>query len=382
MTEQYDDRPERAFRDALFERAGDFEPAALDLAAPGRRTPWRTWGAAAAAAVLVAGTVGGVAWWQGDDRREGVPSNQSVDGQLPAPDPGWRYESYRDVVLQVPESWGYSAAPKSDWCAILEDGPASYPTEPFVDTLGGAHYFSLAILCNPNRDQVPLGMEAPERLWATHLSFGDPNDSRVRDGEATYDGWTRIVTTIGHARFTVLADHEHLADAQRIVDSAQVVTADHHGCDATSPIQDGLFPRPPHAFDLSSIGSVDGIAVCQYDVTGRSGEPGLIASRLLSVSDANAELGALQGTTIGSGPNDPDSCLPAETRDTAVVLRLDPLGEPNDVYVFYDSCVHNGFDDGTNVRQLTQQNCVPLWGERVAVMSGSSVSVSRCHNPG
>jgi len=377
MTEQYDDRPERAFRDALFERAGALEPAALDLTAPRRRTPWRTWGAAAAAAVLVAGTVGGVAWWQGDDR-PGLGIDRTVEGQLPLPDAGWRYESFLDVVVQVPDSWGYGASPGSDWCVSADEGQGPYPTEPYVATngAGGAAY---DIGCSNMGDPDPLGMEAPERLWTTHLSLGRPMGSSVPDGTTELHGWTRIIATVGHARFTILADQAHLAEAHQIVDSARIVKTDHHGCDTTSPMQDGLFPHPPQPFDLTSIGSVDEMAVCQYAFHGPQGEPWLIASRLLVGPDANAELGAVQGATVGSGPNTPETCSHDSGPDTAVVLRLNPLTEPHDVYVYYDSCVHNGFDDGTNVRQLTRENCVPLWGGRVTYWGGSSAPFQRCH---
>jgi len=378
MTEQYDDRPEQAFRDALSHHAADVEAVELDLTRARGRSPWRVWAAVAAAAVLVAGTAVGVTWSTRDRGASPSPSNQTVGGSVPPPDPGWRYESYRDVVVQVPESWGHAPAPGADWCAIREDGPAAYATEPFVDIRGAASVV-LAILCSPAPDEVPLGMEAPERLWATHLSIGDPGDG-IADGVTQHDGWTRIVASAGHARFTVLADQAHLADAHRIVDSARIVTADHNGCDAASPIQKGLFPRPTQPFDLTAIGSVDEIAVCQYDLRMGPEQSWLIASRLLTGEAANAELGALQGTTIGSGPNTPDTCLPAESQDSAIVLRLDPGPEQHDIYVYYDACVHNGFDDGTNVRQLTEDNCRPLWGERVVQWSGSSAQYRRCHD--
>jgi len=388
MTEQYDERPERALRDALSHHAGDVEPVELDVTGARRRTPWRAWAAVAAAAVLVAGTAVGVTWWTDDDGTSAGPSENISDGQhagdrLPPPEAGWRYESYRDIVVQVPDDWGYGSAPGSDWCAVLEDGPATYPTEPFVDT-SGANSLVFAILCSPTPEQVPLGMEAPERLWATHISLGEPRDpdSDVPDGATEHDGWTRITTTVGHARFTILADQAHLAEAHQVADSARIVTADHNGCDAISPIQEGLFPRPPHPFDLTSIGSVEAIAVCQYAVPGRPGEPGLIASRLLTGEAANSELGALQFTAIGSGPNDPDTCLPAQTRETAVVLRLDPFTEPHDIYGYYDTCAHNGFDDGTDVRQLTVDNCLPLWGERVLAWLSSSTTAGRCRDTG
>ena len=343
---------------------------------PAGRPRWRVWGAGAAAAVLVLGTVGGVAWWQGDDR-PGLGISQPVDGDLPQPDEGWRYESFGDVVVQVPDSWIHDKAPGRDWCAGGGQGP--FPRKPYVDVTG-EFVIELGIDCgSSDPGSRELAEPTPERLWTTHLTFQRASEGLAPEPQAvtTYDGWTKIVATVGHTHFIVLADQEHLADAHRIADSAQVVAVDHNGCDATSPIRNGFYPRPPQPFDLDSVGSVDEIAVCQYGFYSPEGEPGLVASRLLTGPEANAELGALQGTTIGSGPNAPDAC--ADRRpDTAVVLRLDPRTEPHDIYVYYESCMHNGFDDGTNVRQLTRENCLPLWGERVRYWGGSGVSSERC----
>jgi len=384
-----DERAERAFRDALSRRVDGFEPVDTDI--PSRRGPgrWRSWGAVAAAGVLVAGTAVGVGFvtrhgggLAGPDGTTTVPSTSQAVSDLPPPDPGWRYESYRDVVVQVPESWGYGPAPRSDWCSSGSGARSPYPTEPFVDTVGvttGLRLIGCTEIDNPD-DPDPLGMQAPERLWATHLSLGWQADpaSDVPDGLTEYDGWTRIVTTVGHARFMLLADEPDLAVAQRIVDSARVVELDHNGCDATSPIQEGLFPRPEHPFDLGTIGRVDAIAVCQYYPRTPAGEPGLIASRLLTGTDANAELGALHVAKIGGGPDTPNTCLHSELPDTVIVLRIDP-GSGRDAYVYYDSCVHNGFDDGTNVRELSQDGCAPLWGDRVQQWGGSSAPFGRCH---
>ena len=384
---EYDERAERAFRDALSRRADGFEPVDTDV--PSGRGPgrWRSWGAVAAAGVLVAGTAVGVGLvtrhdggLAGPNGPTTVPQTSQAVSDLPPPDPGWRYESYRDVVVQVPDSWGYASSPGSDWCAATgQDSGTRFPSQPYVDTNNGFGGV-LAIGCSNMADPDPLGMQAPEQYWATHLSLGSPYDpaNSVPDGDTEYDGWTRIVATVGHARFTLLADEPHLAVAHRIVDSARVVELDHNGCDATSPIQAGLFPRPQHAFDLGTIGRVDAIAVCQYSPRTPAGEPGLIASRLLTGTDANAELGALHVAKFGGGPDTPNTCLHSEPPDTAIVLRLYP-GSGRDAYVYYDSCVHNGFDDGTNVRELSEDGCAPLWGDRVQQWAGSSAPYERCH---
>jgi hypothetical protein len=381
MTEN-DDRAERALREALSREGDGFVPA--ELAAPTGRNSgrWRSWGAVAAAGLLVAATAIGIGLVTHDDGRLAGPDGPTTGPQtsqavseLPPPDGGWRYESYRDVVVQVPESWGYGSAPGSDWCASV-GGAHRFPTEPYVDTNNGFGGV-LAIGCPNMGDPDPLGMQAPQKYWTTHLSLLSP--SRDEADVREVNGWTRISRTVGHAELVALADQEHLAVAQRIVDSAQVVQVDHNGCDASSPIQDGLYPRPMHPFDLSTVGSVDAMAICQYSPRTPVGEPGLIASRLLAGTDANAELGALHVAKVGGGPDTPNTCLHTEPPDTAIVLRLNPRAGSKDVYVYYDSCVHNGFDDGTQVFELTEDDCARLWGERVVQWSGSSAPFDLCH---
>ena len=110
MTEN-DERAERAFRDALSQRADGFEPA--DTHVPSGRGParWRSWGSVAAAGVLVAGTAVGVGLvtrhdggLAGPDGPTTVPqTSQAAVSEPPPPDPGWRYEYYGDVVVEVPD---------------------------------------------------------------------------------------------------------------------------------------------------------------------------------------------------------------------------------------------------------------------------------------
>jgi len=376
MTEN-DDRAERALREALSRQGDGFVPA--ETAVPTERSTrrWRSWGAVAAAFVLVAGTAIGIGLVTRDGGGLAGPDTGHAVSELPLPDAGWRYESYRDVVVQVPDSWGYGHELTSAWC--LGDDGTSVNQTPFVGASNGYEVVP-AIACGRRPGDVfGLGIEGPERLWVTNLSFGRPEDEEVPDGVHTQDGWTRIVSTVGHARFTVLTDQAHLADARRIVDSATVTALDQNGCDVSSPIQDGVYPRPVHAFDLSTIGSVGAMAICQYSPRTPVGEPGLIASRLLTGTDANAELGALHVAKIGGGPDTPSTCLHSEPPDTAIVLRLNPGAESRDVYVYYDSCVHNGFDDGTQVFELTEDDCARLWGERVVQWSGSSAPFELCH---
>jgi hypothetical protein len=339
--------------------------------------------AAAVLAVLVGMTLT-AAWLRadgtGDDDRS--TPDDSATGLAPADElaTDWRYESFRDVQVQVPVAWEYRGSPGSDWC-VGEPSPDEIPSGPYVD-LRGPYWGSLSILC-PNEAATPdlHGDGVPRRLWAPHVSFefAEQRD-RPEDGITKDGGWTRIVRTVGGARIRVLTDDTHLADARRIVDSATVVEVDANGCEATSAIQAKGYPRPSRAFDVLDLGSVDSIAVCQYAHGAGTDKPWKLGSRVISGDAAqNLLLSAIQEAPVGSGPNTPETCSHDYVDGTAVVLRLREGDRVHDLYVYYESCINNGFDDGTTRRSLTAASCEPLWGGRVLQMSGSSAPFRVCH---
>jgi hypothetical protein len=362
-------RAEQAFRDALSRQADAFEPATL---APIRRQPHaRRIGliAVAASVLLVLGTTVGVALWRGSSDRG--PAEDTA-----GPAAGWRYESYRDVQIEVPESWGYAAAPGSDWCADLAGGEGRFPTQPYVDT-SGRFSLLLGIGCVGRADL--LGGQVPERLWESHVSLvaaGQPG--AVEDGTVTAKGWTRIARTIGSVQLRVLADGEHLEQARRIAASAEVVEADHNGCPATSDIQAERYVRPTEAFDVTEVADVDSISVCQYAIGEGTARPWLLASRKLTGDPADDVLAAVKAAPAGGGPNTPNSCLHGVNKEPAIVLRLNTADRSHEIYVYNASCINNGFDDGTTVRALTREACVPLYGGRVTYPLGSGAPAGRC----
>ena len=301
---------------------------------------------------------------------------------LPPPDPGWRYVSWRDVVVQVPESWDYGVAPGPDWCAFDQGGDdPPFPTTPYVaDT--NPYMATLSIGCpTPDGPRDVAGIWVPERYWAPHLWVEVPDlPGLTRDGAHDLgNGWTILVRQVGTTSVTVLSDAAHLADAQRIVDSARVVETDHNGCDVRSPAQAEEFVRPEPAFDVTTVSGVDSISVCQYDRHSGEGAPGLMGSRLLTGAAADEELAAIQQAPIGGGPDTPETCADDMYGDTAVVLRLHDGDATYDVHAYYDWCFGNGFDDGTNLRELTTAACEPLWEPPVTFVSGSSAPFRRCH---
>ena len=255
------------------------------------------------------------------------------------------------------------------------------PSSPYVDTRGP---FSgvLDILCGERAPTPDLhGDGVPRRYWATHLSFtfaelpDGPKDGTTNDG-----GWTRIVRTIGGARITVLSDEAHLAEARRIAESAAIVEVDANGCEVTSEIQAKRYLRPEPAFDVRRLDSVDSIAVCQYARGAGTDKSWKLASRVISGDAAqNLLLEAIKDAPAGGGPDTPGTCVHDYVDGTAIVLRLREGDRVHDVYVYYESCINNGFDDGTTRRALTLASCEPLWGARVVHSSGSSAPFRACH---
>lgn len=363
-------RAEQAFRDALSRQADAFET--ISLTPVRRESHARRIGliAVAASLLLVLGTAVGVALWPRNSADRGPVEDTA------GPAAGWRYESYRDVQIEVPVSWGYERGPRSDWCGGRDD---RHPTEPYSDVFNRFDGVE-AVGCMEEAPDPDLhGDGVPKRYWAPHVKFLDPElSAAVPDGTTAAGGWTRIVKTVGSTRVWVLADAEHLDEAGRIVESARVVTVDHSGCPVTSPIQAKAWVRPSEPFDVAAVDKVDSIAVCQYAMAEGTAKPGLLASRLLEGAAADDLLDAIKAAPVGGGPNAPENCLHEPSPNPAEVLRLTWAGSTGEIYVYNRSCVNNGFDDGTHRRELTRDACPLLWDGRVTYTSASSGPHQRC----
>ncbi|MEX5637286.1 hypothetical protein [Parafrankia sp. FMc2] len=296
---------------------------------------------------------------------------------------GWRSESFRDVVMEVPASWEPAPAPGGDWCAAVEGRPRAFPDRPYVDSRG-PYRAEMMIGCPGGGEEPDLhGGGVPREYWSPHVRFAATPAAggveEVPDGRVSAHGWTRLVRTVGAAKVFVLTDEAHLGEAGRIIASARQVEVDPHGCAARSPIQAGGFARPPAPFDVARLDAVDAIAVCHYDLHSPVGSPGLLASRKLGGAAATALLAAIRAAPVGGGPDTPDTCAKDMWGDTGIVLRLAAGGSVHEAYVYYDWCFGNGIDDGTALRALTTDTCAPLWSGRIRQSGGSSAPFEVCH---
>ncbi len=382
MTDRHDhDREEAAFRDAFATHAADgpFRPLVIE---PRRDAGWLRPVVAAAAVLALAGAgflglrmlgLGGAtassagvpaagapvpaeaSAASGPERMNDTEGSGGMADALPQPAEGWRYESFADVVVQVPDDWGYGSAPGADWCA-----DSSYPTAPFVDVVRGL---------GPIRAIGCLGAMPASRL-AMHLAFGFGKAPTA----PLPKGWGADEVVIGDAYVRVVRPDDQAALAREILASVTRPTQDHNGCATRSPIGSDTFTQPSGGAALASVGSVDEIAVCQYEVT----RAALVASTRLTGSAAADELAALQRAPLGGGPDNPADCLARAPEGTALVLHLRGPSGDQQVYAYYSGCTGNGFFDGVQPRALTAEACTPLVRDPVTIRYGNGPTVTLC----
>ncbi len=382
------EREEKAFRDAF---AGQLEGRPFRPIDPGSitasvRDATRPWGRVLAAAAVVvavvlgagvvlprifattaampsAATVAGVPEAAGgaapvDDKAAASAGPQaapgpysSAVGDARAAD-GYRWESYRDVRVQVPASWGYAFAPASDHCSLKD-----FPTRPYVDLARGGEGVR-AILCTR-----PL---ADDRQ-AMHLSFR-PAGSEPLENLGS-DAWRQYSRTLGAAMLTVTARVADEELATRILDSAEVVPdgVDPNGCPTSLP------SVSPSA--LSGL-EADTISVCLYEAEADRGA--FRSSVLLTGAPAAKAWRAVLAAPGGGGP-DADASTCGDGRGWPVVLYVGSARVP--VAASLAGCAGNGVADAAamnGLRVLTTGLCRALLVDPVRISTGFGPAASVC----
>ncbi|MGA4669985.1 hypothetical protein ACPCG0_09345 [Propionibacteriaceae bacterium Y1923] len=210
------------------------------------------------------------------------------------------------------------------------------------------------------------------RYWADlpHRDIGSPE---LPDWHQTRQLGSLVVSV---AVPSGSADDDALA--QQILASATTFTIDQAGCAPNSPIEKWDWVSPTDSFDLAAIDQVSAISLCQYEksqVPEAEAVPGPrpVASRQLVDQDAQQLLLALKQAPVGGGPDDPETCAEDYHDAQAIVVRLWTQQGVRDAFAHVGNCRHNGIDDGTNVRTVTREWCLPLFTRPVqwTSMSGS-----------
>lgn len=222
---------------------------------------------AAVAIVAIAVPVGAFALRDSGPDHSDVPVVDASDSS--APD-GFRTESWRDLEIEVPDSWGYGAL--STWCIGHDE-----PGKPVVERPGGAvediacmpssgYGVEFVALASVNPATSDLGH--PEHIVGT--TPGDAPDQVYPAGS-----WMGIQGTLGGDGVLVVAPTEEIA--QRVLDSARHIDGvDSNGC-------------TPQAADAPDSGDNGSVSVCRYDADGW-----LEQSELLSGQPAEDAIAALE----------------------------------------------------------------------------------------
>lgn len=297
-----------------------------------------------------------------------TPSTSSSG--LPTPEDGFQWVSSRDVAVQVPTSWAYGVAPGSDWCA---GDQGRFPTAPYYDSFTGDR-IRLAIGC-----PGPL----PRSSDVMHLELGRP----VEGSTPTPVAWHRT-RRLGEVVVTVSVPSGSTQDealATKILASVRPFTLDQFGCAPYSPISKWPWSRPGAPFDVTTVGAVDSISLCQYQKSATSPDDAkgpaarLLASQRLTGEAAQNLLAAIRKAPAGGGPDAPETCLADQHDTNAILVRLWTSDGPRDMYANVGNCRNNGIDDGTTMRAVTRDWCPAVFAQPLQwdSMSGNVAPLCR-----
>ena len=307
-----------------------------------RRIAWGAGAAAVIVAIAVAIPLVGLPGQHGIPAVPAVPAAPAV----PKPPDGWRWESFRDVMVAVPDSWVYNYAPGRDWCA-----GDSFPGKPYVDLAHGDGA-TLDIGC----------FQAPSFIQQTHLSFTPTSSDPPWDPGIS--GWKQTSHTLGDVRITVVASTTDGDLVQKILETARTMTPDQHGCPATMP---NAAPVP-----LAGV-SGQPLAVCQY------GDDGTLRASA-SLPDATAAWAAMLAAPGGGGPDSPATqCDPSSDTQSAFVLLAGAERTP--IRMVVGHCRGNGLADAGadgGLRAITAPMCQAVLRPPVVLWSGSGATGEMC----
>lgn len=261
--------------------------------------------------------------------------------------PGWRWEMWANVQMQVPDAWDRSQDIRL--ACGLEDEFAGFVSRP--DSSSG-----MMEIC-PDWTQVPTPLP--------NLAFLDDVAGTPPPGTRTYPNGTVTIKQIGSALVMVSAKDDALR--QQVLSSAAIV----HGTNAAGCLVGARIPAFGHAVatgpSVADLAGVDLVSVCRY-------HPGSVSySYTLSGTKAASVVAALRGASAGVRPDDPKDCEPGEPENQAGLYRLWSGSASTDIWVHWDTCRGHGIDDGIATRRLTADVLAPFLG--VAFGGGTSKSV-------
>lgn len=257
--------------------------------------------------------------------------------------PGWRWESYDGVVVQVPADWGYGRTGVSPCLA----GKVSRPKDGYVGYVGRPGPVP-AIACSAS--YAPAPDKRSPYLWF---------DSQTRAGvQERGGGWVAQTRVVGGLALTVFTDDA--AVREHILDSARPAA---RGVGDGCPAEHASTGKPGARPDagpggLAAMGPIESISLCRYAV---GDDRKLLSSSQLSGEHARAVVRAILAAPAGAGPDEPGNCAPEAAHGTeALLLLVRDNTRTQQVFVRYSGCTGHGIDDGHLQRRLTGEALTPL----------------------
>jgi hypothetical protein len=282
------DASEQLIADTLSKHAGDAPSDDHLLAAVHTRRLRRRRSGRAVGAVVLAAAAVATALTASQDRATPQIAQD--------PAPGWRWESYKTVEVQVPDRWNQYISGAAPCLGPGDSGPA---VGRLNDWLGNRRLPCVVAV-------MPLA-ERKDYLW-----FNDVQAPGIK----RYDGgWTEETRLVGGVKLSVLTQDDALRE--RILDSVRPITqTDYYGCTPRDP------GDQPGKLGEDAVTSVE---VCEYF------DGSLVAgSRLTGKPAAELARGLTGRPTTGTmepatGCQDPDPrifVITVHTRTTAWPVRI------------------------------------------------------------
>ena len=345
----------------------------------------------------------------GDDRAEPEPT---------ATGSGWRTESFGDVELSVPATWGHQTGDVAAalWCisdAAVSDPVVIRPGIPVESPCPG-----------PADEDDPDPATLVEEAGAfVSMVFADAEPEVEEGAEGDRETLKR-----GAVLIRVQAPEEL---RKEILETLRPISIDAHGCPVTDPISRDPARRPDLPVSVVELEGIRSVAACRYAVPGGrfaeppeeedleeelgvdsgTGEdeeipldsdeeligedsedplvepsidpdanlrptiapllpadtprstPTLLSSVLLTGDEARAAVRGIAESEVGTGPDAEGGCEGRDDRTVRgteqIVLRITTNTGTSQIYLRYGGC-HNGFDDGFTERMLTRDAVAPF----------------------
>lgn len=293
------DSSEQLIADSLSKHAADAPSDDRLLAAVHarlrRRRTGRTIGAVVVAAAAVATAI---------TASHGVGAFTKEPQTAQAPAPGWHWESFRTVQVQVPSSWTqYISGP----------APCSMPVTPAAPVIGRLNGWPGSSEYTCGTAVLPLA-KRQQYLW-----FNDVQAPGIK----RYDGgWTEETRVVGGVKLSVLTKDDALR--RKILDSARPITStDFYGCSPHQPAK-----RPIGTPDVQ----VTSASICEYWNGSLIAGSAVPADRVLEIT------GQLLAPPQ---PRDPGP-IPAGCKDSRArtfVVLLEAEGRTWQVHLSFTRCV-------------------------------------------